>query len=353
MLELIPVEDSLRWDNVVTSFKEYDVYYLNGYVRAFQIHGDGVPCLYHYVCDNLRGICVFMRRNISVLPYFHEKYEFEGCKDLITPYGYGGFIFDGACTQENIALFKKEFLEQMRNDSIISVFVRFHPQLRNADYARAIFDVIDLGRTIEMDITSREIIWSNITSKNRNMIRKAQKSGVTISHGRNIELLTRFKEIYDGTMRKDDADPYYFFGENFYKSIEQDFHHHYEIFYALCDGKIVSMAIMIFANGRMHYHLSGSLFEYRSLAATNLMLYEAACWGCDNGFKTFHLGGGLGSHEDNLFKFKEAFNRNSDLLFSIGKLIVDKRVYDDLVSVRVTENNFDKESMYFPLYRKN
>ena len=83
------------------------------------------------------------------------------------------------------------------------------------------------------------------------------------------------------------------------------------------------------------------------------MLYEAACWGCDNGFKRFHLGGGLGSHEDNLFKFKEAFNRNSDLLFSIGKLIVDEGIYDDLVSVRMAENSFDKESKYFPLYRKN
>ena len=51
--------------------------------------------------------------------------------------------------------------------------------------------------------------------------------------------------------------------------------------------------------------------------------------------------------------FKEAFNRNSDLLFSIGKLIVDEGVYDDLVSVRMAENSFDKESKYFPLYRKS
>lgn len=353
MLELISVEDRIRWDDVVTSFRDYDVYYLNGYVRAFQLHGDGEPVLYHYLGDNLRGICVFMCRDISALPYYREKHEFEGFRDLITPYGYGGFIFEGTYAKENLDLFREEFSERMSNDKIVSVFVRFHPQLRNVDSVRYIFDVADLGRTIEMDTSSREIIWSNITSKNRNMIRKAQKSGVTISHGRSMELLRKFKEIYDGTMRKDDADPYYFFGESFYDSIEQDLHQNYEMFYALYEGKIVSMAIVLYANGRMHYHLSGSLFEYRSLAASNLMLYEAACWGCDNGFKRFHLGGGLGSHEDNLFKFKEAFNRNSDLLFSIGKLIVDEGIYDDLVSVRMAENSFDKESKYFPLYRKN
>lgn len=353
MLELVELEDRLRWDGVVTSFSDYDVYYLNGYVRAFQLHGDGVPVLYHYVGENLRGICVFMRRNISALPYYRGKHEFEGYSDLITPYGYGGFIFEGTYTQKDVDLFREEFSKRMHNDRIVSVFVRFHPQLRNADSARSIFDVTDLGRTIEMDTSSREVIWSNITSKNRNMIRKAQKSGVTISHGRGMDLLRKFKEIYDGTMRKDDADPYYFFGDSFYDSIDQDLHQNYEMFYALCDGEIVSMAIMLYANGRMHYHLSGSLFEYRSLAASNLMLYEAACWGCDNGFKRFHLGGGLGSHEDNLFKFKEAFNRNSDLLFSIGKLIVDEGVYDDLVSVRMAENSFDKESKYFPLYRKS
>ena len=353
MLELVELEDRLRWDSVVTSFRDYDVYYLNGYVRAFQLHGDGVPVLYHYVGENLRGICVFMRRNISTLPYYRDKHEFEGYSDLITPYGYGGFIFEGKGTQKDMDLFREEFSERMHKDKIVSVFVRFHPQLRNADSVRSIFDVTDLGRTIEMDTSSREVIWSNITSKNRNMIRKAQKSGVTISHGRGMDLLRKFKEIYDGTMRKDDADPYYFFGDSFYDSIDQDLHQNYEMFYALCDGEIVSMAIMLYANGRMHYHLSGSLFEYRSLAASNLMLYEAACWGCDNGFRRFHLGGGLGSHEDNLFKFKEAFNRNSDLLFSIGKLIVDEGVYDDLVSVRMAENSFDKESKYFPLYRKS
>ena len=59
--------------------------------------------------------------------------------------------------------------------------------------------------------------------------------------------------------------------------------------------------------------------EYQHFAPTNLLLYEVACWGCENGYKTFHLGGGLDSKEDSLYKFKSAFNRNSDNTFSIGR----------------------------------
>ena len=63
-------------------------------------------------------------------------------------------------------------------------------------------------------------------------------------------------------------------------------------------------------------------------------------------------GGGLGSGNDNLYKFKAAFNRNSGLQFSIGKQIFNQALYDQLVEERLLENpSFDLESKYFPLYR--
>ena len=68
--------------------------------------------------------------------------------------------------------------------------------------------------------------------------------------------------------------------------------------------------------------------------------------------KTFHLGGGVGSGEDNLFKFKIAFNRFSDYQFSIAKHIFNKVKYDELVALRASKDaEFDKESKFFPLYR--
>ena len=124
------------------------------------------------------------------------------------------------------------------------------------------------------------------------------------------------------------------------------------MFWAEYDGKIIAMSIMIFANGRLNYHLSGSDIEYRNLAPSNLLLYKAALWGCEKGMKTFHLGGGVGSGEDNLFKFKIAFNRFSDYQFSIAKHIFDKEIYDRLVEERASrDSEFNRESRFFPVYR--
>jgi CelD/BcsL family acetyltransferase involved in cellulose biosynthesis len=124
------------------------------------------------------------------------------------------------------------------------------------------------------------------------------------------------------------------------------------MFYAVMDGQIIAMSIMLFANDQMHYHLSGSMIEYRNLAPSNLLLYKAALWGCERGYKTFHLGGGVGSGEDGLYKFKAAFNKNSDYQFSIGKEIFNQEKYDELVAERTGRDlTFNEDSKFFPLYR--
>ena len=104
---------------------------------------------------------------------------------------------------------------------------------------------------------------------------------------------------------------------------------------------------MLATNRRMNYHLSGSLREYSSLAPTNLLLYEAALWGCANGCKTLYLGGGVGSGEDSLFKFKRAFYKGGLNHFYIGKRVYDQEKYDELLALREVIDN----PGYFPKYR--
>ena len=331
-----------EWDELVRSFANYDVYYLSGYVKAFQIHGDGEPQLFYYNENGLRGIYVYMKRNTTI----------EGVYDSITPYGYGGFLLEGDDSEDNMKALWKAYVEKMKSENVVDNFVRYHPVLANAVPMKACSDVIDLGKTVSMDLTSEEVIWKNIHSKNRNMIRKAEKNGIVIKHGQGLELFDDFIKIYNATMDKDNAEPYYYFKPEFYKSIHEDLKDNYEMFWAEYDGKIIAMSIMIFANGRLNYHLSGSDLQYRNLAPSNLLLYKAAMWGMEKGMKTFHLGGGVGSKEDNLYKFKIAFNRFSDCQFSIAKHIFDNEKYDELVAERASRDAvFDKESTFFPLYR--
>ena len=342
MIHLIDLAHSLEWDEIVRSFAEYDVYYLSGYVKAFHIHGDGDPFLLYYEEGGVRAIYVYMRRPTAI----------NGIFDSVTPYGYGGVLFDGDTSEANCQTFWKAYMEEMAKEYIVDNFVRYHPVLKNAGPMKPISNVIDLGKTIAMDLSSPEVIWENIHSKNRNMIRKAEKNGIVIEHGKGMNLFDKFIKIYNATMDKDHAEEYYYFKRPFYESIHNDLHDNYEMFYAKLEDKIIAMSIMIFANGKMNYHLSGSDIEYRNLAPSNLLLYKAALWGCEQGFKTFHLGGGVGSGEDNLYKFKAAFNKNSDYQFSIDKQIFNQAIYDELVKIRrASDPGFDESSHYFPLYR--
>ena len=341
MIKIYGLEQSQKWDEVVESFLNYDVYYLSGYVKAFKIHGDGIPELFYYESDGLRAIYVYMKRVII-----------DGVCDTVTPYGYGGVLFDGDTSTANMEAFWKSYQVYMKEIGSISNFVRYHPVLVNAIAMKRVSNVIDLGKTIAMDLSSPEIIWENIHSKNRNMIRKAEKNGIIIKHGKGMDLFDEFIQIYNATMEKDHAEKYYFFKLPFYESIHYDLFDNYELFYAEYEGKIVAMSIMIFANGRLNYHLSGSDIEYRSLAPSNLLLYQAALWGCEQGMKTFHLGGGVGSGEDNLYKFKAAFNKNSNYQFSIGKEIFDQKMYNKLVELKhFFVPSFTGESGFFPKYR--
>lgn len=342
MTQIIDITQSAVWDSIVKSFSYFDVYYLSGYVKAFQVHGDGRPQLLYYHSDSLKAIYVFMKRNTDI----------EGYYDSITPYGYGGVIFEGDTCDENLHRFWHEFANKMNEMNIVDNFVRYHPVLANGNLMKKVSNVTDLGKTIVVDLSTPELIWQNVTSKNRNVIRKAQKNGIEIHHGKDMALFEDFKRIYNDTMRKDQAEDYYFFEDGFYQSIYHDLYDNFEMFYATLDGKPIAMSVMIFANHQMHYHLSGSLREYRYLAPTNLLLYQAALWGCQQGFKTFHLGGGVGSEEDNLYRFKAAFNRNSDYRFSIGREIFDQAKYQELTQNKQEQGkSFDPDERFFPIYR--
>lgn len=345
--KIINYQDVETWDQIVKSFAKYEIYYLNGYSRAFHLIGDGEPCLFYCEKNGTRAFNVFMKRDIAEVECCKGMIETEKYFDVATPYGYGGFLVEGIDFQ----FVQESFEEYCQNEGIISEFVRFNPMLENWKGLEQLYDETYWGNTIYMDLTSPEIIWANLTSKNRNMIRKAQKAGLKTYWGRDENLIEPFMEIYNQTMKKDDASEYYFFGNEFYKSILEDLKQNALWFYTKLNGEIASISIFLFANHNMHYHLSASCAEYQNLAPTNLLLYEAAMWGCQNGFNRLHMGGGVGAQEDNLYKFKKAFNRYDDSQFYIGKRIYNANLYSWLVDLRKNNSKKAIRENFFPEYR--
>ena len=343
VLTVYTLEQSEQWDAVVRSFENYDVYWLSGYVKAFRIHGDGEPLLFEYDEGDTHGINVVMKRDVAKDEKFKGIIQEGQYFDFATPYGYGGWIIEG---QDTEGVFK-DYEAWVQKNGIISEFVRFHPIVKNHERCKSFYEVVQFGEVVHMDLSSPENIWNNIISKNRNMIRKAIKNNIKIYNGRFPEIFEKFRVIYNRTMDKDNADEYYYFGTKFYVSVLADLPQNAQVFWAEKEGQIIAVSIMLTANGRMNYHLSGSFREFNSLAPTNLLLYEAALWGYANGCKTLYLGGGVGSGEDSLFKFKRTFYKGDLNHFFIGKKIYYQEKYDELLSLQAEIDN----PGYFPQYR--
>ena len=100
MLKVFTVAQSEQWDSIVLSFGEYDVYWLSGYVKAFELHGDGEATLFLYEDEKTRGINVVMKRDVAKDERFKGKIEEGQYFDFATPYGYGGWIIEGENTED-------------------------------------------------------------------------------------------------------------------------------------------------------------------------------------------------------------------------------------------------------------
>ena len=272
-----------------------------------------------------------MKSDISYSPKFNDLLPKGKYYDLETPYGYGGPLSDKPVPENSQKRFLEDICQYADQNGIVSQFVRFHPLLMNHETATLIFETRYLHDTIYIDTESPDLIMKNMDSKNRNMIRKAAKSGVTIER-QSIDQYNKFIPIYLETMEKDNADDYYFFGEEYFNA-QLKLKDNSCIFFALFGGHPIAAAIMYYNDKFIHYHLAGTITEFRKYAPSNLLLYETACWASEQGIKKFHLGGGM-VQDDNLFGFKKQFNKNGRLPFVIGKTVFDHEKYQELLTIR-------------------
>ena len=348
--EVITAHEQIRWDGIVKSFPQWDVYYLHAYMAAMAQHGDGEPLLLYFEGEKSRMCYSVHKRDIAQMDAFRQMLPAGTCHDITTPYGYGGPLTQGDFDETEQKNFSRKFLEYCRENHIVTQFVKFHPLMQNQSAFAALGEVQEVKYTIMMDIRDPERILVNMDPKNRNVIRKAQHSGCEIfwDHGENLDT---FIDIYELTMNRLEAKPYYYFSREYYSYLLSHMQENIMVFYCKKDDRIISAAIFFYNDQYMHYHLSGTLPEFRQFAPTNLLLYEAALWGSRRGISQMHLGGGVGIN-DSLFGFKKQFNRNGFLQFCIGRTIADPEAYERLLDIRCAQDpEFCRDNKMFIQYR--
>lgn len=327
MYKTYTLNEAEEWSSMINRIPSMkrDVYFTPSYYSLYQNYGDGVAFCFVFEKDGELAIYPFLKNPVTPLGYQLDKeyYDIQGA------YGYNGII-SSTENSKFIAEFWEAFDTYCQENDIIAEFTRFHPLLNNQQLASPKMKTFYSRHTVSLDLSlSEDEIWKNqISSKNRNMIRKAEKEGVTIVESDDYDT---FKHLYDGTMTNLHAEGFYFFPQAYYNEYKETFKGKSMLCLAMYDGKTIAGSMFMFSEDYAHYHLSGRDREYSRYAANNLILWYAIRKAKERGNKWFHFGGGTtGEDDDSLLKFKKDFSK-TETEFWIGKRVHNLAVYDEVV----------------------
>ncbi|MGL4253946.1 MAG: GNAT family N-acetyltransferase [Fusobacteriaceae bacterium] len=325
--------------------RDWDIYFTEEYGKIYELNGDGKLEIFKFQSEKGGVQYSFLKREIPIK--LGEKIYY----DITTPYGYGGPLFFDYPDEESLDTLKKQFgknfSEYCEREDIVSEFIRFHPIIRNHEFLRGIVDVIYNRHTICIEIVDEEKILENLTSVCRNRIKKSVEAHIEVKLERNIE---NIYNLYIETMKRNGAESYYFFSKEFFQNTLDLLGDRAKIFSAYIDGEVISSMVIIHEGEYMHYHFIGSDARYRNLPVNNILIFEAAKWGAQNGKRYFHLGGGYLGDEDSLYQFKSTFSKGEPYEFYIGKKIHNQKIYKELAEERSRRGKIEN-SDFFPLYR--
>ena len=337
--------DDVNWDKVVKSIYNYDVFYLNKYLKAFQFQGAGVPILLEYKNKKDIAINVVFRRDISKSHNFQHILEKNKYFDLSSPYGYGGFI--GIITDTNQLI--KEWNEYCINHGYISEFVRFNLFSNYKDYFDGKIETQshNVIRSLEEPLDE---IWMDFKHKVRKNVKRANTYNLEIILDNTGEYLEDFLKIYYNTMDRSLAKNEYYFTKQFF-DILTSMNKNMIYFHVSYKGKIISTELVIYGAYNCYSYLGGTDKDFFDLRPNDFLKYEIIKWAKQKGLKNFVLGGGYGA-DDGIFQYKACLAPHGIVSFYTGKKIINNTLYQKFVQLlKETNKNFDETSTFFPLYR--
>ena len=323
--------DPLAWDDLLEELGCADAYLLREYVEGASLLEPGRATFLHLADAGGDVVFACLVREIPD----------GGGLDVVTPYGYGGPVAVGERTRAErfYELYDRWCVERR----IVTTFVRFHPLFTNHRLAPPRFRVETLAPTIGWRLDAGDLL-GRVHQKHRNVVRKALSAGVKVTAQAGPPGLADFVELYEETMRRQQAAPFYFFPAEYWQRLAA-LGRRLVRFDAVLEGELVASALCLATRPWLHYHLGATSERARTTGASNLVLYEAARWAQGRGFTRFHLGGGVGGRRDSLYEFKRRFDPAGTCEVAVGKAVHDPARYAALAG----EVGVDG---FFPAYRR-
>ena len=323
MQSLVSAIECSKWRETLVEFGELDGTFLPEYHLAYAGRtGRSEAFIWHFSRNGMHFAYPFIKTPVVIgdleLPY----------SDISSVYGYTGPI---ATTQDTTFLKEawQAFDEEAARQNIVAEFTRFSPFNKNEIFAHPQTSVI-ANRTLAASYLpeSRELLIASLGSKTRNMLRKAEREGLTARQLDLPENLPAFRLLYDETMLRNHAPEFFLYDDTYWHHLLSLGKNGLKLFGAFAGEKMVA-ASMAISNGKSGlYHLGASLTEFAKLGAGNLSIFSMSQGLMDCGVTFINMTGGRTDHaEDPLLLFKRS-NANATVTFHIGKRILNPDAYN-------------------------
>ncbi|MEW7291830.1 NeuD/PglB/VioB family sugar acetyltransferase [Aquimarina sp. 2304DJ70-9] len=314
---------------------------------------------------NVHQLCYFVleknNKPVVIMPFYERDILIDGqqtsYKDVISPYGYSGPLFDKEeVTLQLLQLFWEEVDQWYHKRNIVSEFVRFSLTNNYKEYSG---ELIPSLKNVKGVILDEEQQWNNFKPKVRNNYRKAVQENLRIEifdAPISLEVIKDFYDIYIQTMQRINAHDQYFFYIDYFTNFISENPNSAIIAIVYKESTPISTELILKDKDTLYSYLGGTLSDYFFTRPNDFLKIEMMKWARENDYKYYVLGGGR-EDGDGLYKYKKSFFPNEeDIVYYTGRKIINHEIYNDLSLKRVVKDVLDPDDIrnsYFPLYRQN
>lgn len=309
--------------NVVNFTISENPYYSKDYVSLYIDEGADI-FEFTYREDKKMFYAISIKRRIKDTDYF----------DLETAYGFGGYYVN--CDDEEfVKAAVNNYSQYCFNHNIVAEFIRFDP-LNPFPYKYSTYlDFLKMDREVvfvDLSLSEEERI-KNYSSTTRNLVKKRLVNAL-IKKSYNYD---DFMKLYYETMKRQNADKYYYFDEKYFEKIINL--EYCDLYGLYVEDKPLSMGLFLKSKEIVYYHLGAHDESYNKLNPTYHLLHNIFNNYSKQGYKMIILGGGATPDpNDRIFFFKTRFSKET-LPYYIGGKIFNKEVYNKLINLRNYKNN--------------
>ncbi|HLO36482.1 MAG TPA: GNAT family N-acetyltransferase, partial [Candidatus Deferrimicrobium sp.] len=279
-----------------------DVFHTASYHAYSEESGEGEAGLI-VVCEGDRGL---------VWPYLVREVAAEtgrsgqSITDINSVYGYPGPLAWGCGPGDPfIARAWREIQDAWRAQGAITAFTRFHPLLGNVALASGLRvdgssasepdPIVVGGQTVSVDLTlgydgARRLYGRDL----RRGIDHSRRANLVSSVDTEWAELPTFSRLYNETMIRLHASPYYLFQESDFRRLRDALGPSLHLLLSRVDGNVAAAGLFTEWRGLVEWYLVGIDADYAPLSPAKALLDFAIEWAVDRGASVLHLGGGRG-----------------------------------------------------------